>query len=40
MDLRETYSYTRKYDRGAYLRAHTDRPSCEISATVCLRLPS
>tara|TARA_B110000483_G_scaffold155798_1_gene185100 strand:+ start:40 stop:1062 length:1023 start_codon:yes stop_codon:yes gene_type:complete len=36
MDLRETYSYTRKYDRGAYLRAHTDRPSCEISATVCL----
>jgi len=36
MDLCETYSYTRKYDRGAYLRAHTDRPSCEISATICL----
>lgn len=36
MGLRETYSYTRKYDRGAYLRAHTDRPSCEISATICL----
>jgi len=36
MDLRETYSYSRKYERGAYLRAHTDRPSCEISATVCL----
>ena len=36
MDLRETYSYTRKYDRGAYLRAHTDRPSCEISTTICL----
>ena len=35
MDLRETYSYTRKYDRGAYLRAHTDRPSCEISTTIC-----
>ena len=34
--LVETYSFTRKYDRGAYLRAHTDRPSCEISATVCL----
>ena len=36
MGLRETYSYTRKYERGAYLRAHTDRPSCEISATICL----
>jgi len=36
MGLRETYSYSRKYERGAYLRAHTDRPSCEISATICL----
>jgi hypothetical protein len=36
MDLRETYSYTRKYVRGAYLGSHTDRPSCEISATLCL----
>ena len=36
LNLRETYSYTRKYERGAYLRAHTDRPSCEISATICL----
>jgi hypothetical protein len=36
MQLGETYSYTRKYERGAYLRAHTDRPSCEISATICL----
>ena len=34
--LKETYSYTRKYERGAYLKAHTDRPSCEISTTVCL----
>lgn len=34
--LKETYTYTRKYDRGAYLKAHTDRPSCEISATFCL----
>jgi hypothetical protein len=34
--LVETYSFTRKYDRGAYLRAHTDRPSCEISTTICL----
>ncbi len=36
MDLRETYSYTRKYTRGAYLGTHTDRPSCEVSATLCL----
>ena len=34
--LVDTYSYTRKYDRGAFLRAHTDRPSCEISCTICL----
>jgi len=31
-----TYAYTRKYDRGAYLKAHQDRPSCEISTTICL----
>ena len=36
LHLQETYSYTRKYDRGAYLKAHADRPSCEISATICL----
>lgn len=36
IELLETYSFTRKYDRGAYLRAHSDRPSCEISATICL----
>ena len=36
LDLRETYSYTRRYDRGSYLGSHTDRPSCEISATLCL----
>lgn len=34
--LTETYSYTRKYARGAFLKSHTDRPSCEISATICL----
>lgn len=34
--LKETYSYTRKYQRGAYLKAHTDRPSCEVSTTMCL----
>jgi len=32
----ETYSYSRKYTRGSYLRAHADRPSCEVSATICL----
>lgn len=36
MDLQETYSFVRKYERGAYLKAHSDRPSCEISATMCL----
>lgn len=36
MNLVETYSYTRKYHRGAYLGSHTDRPSCEVSATLCL----
>ena len=36
LTLVHTYSYTRKYERGSYLRAHADRPSCEISATLCL----
>ena len=36
LNLQETYSYTRKYQRGAYLKAHADRPSCEVSATICL----
>jgi hypothetical protein len=36
LTLKETYTYTRKYDRGAYLTAHTDRPSCEVSSTICL----
>lgn len=36
LSLKETYSYTRKYERQAYLRSHTDRPSCEISSTLCL----
>ena len=36
MQLIETYSYSRKYTRGSYLRAHADRPSCEVSATICL----
>lgn len=33
INLQETYSYSRKYYRGASLSAHTDRPSCEISVT-------
>ena len=36
MDLGMTYSYSRKYDRGAFLGSHVDRPSCEVSATLCL----
>ena len=33
LNLQETYSYSRKYIRGASLTAHTDRPSCEVSLT-------
>lgn len=36
LHLRETYTYARKYERGAYLKAHIDRISCEVSATYCL----
>ncbi len=36
LELNHTYSYTRRYERGSYLRAHSDRPSCEISGTLCL----
>lgn len=31
-----TYSYARMYKKGEELRPHTDRPSCEISATITL----
>ncbi len=31
-----TYSYFRVYKHGDTLAKHTDRPSCEISATLCL----
>ena len=31
-----TYSYFRVYSRGDVLDKHTDRPSCEISLSVCL----
>lgn len=36
LSLRETYTYSRKYDRGAFLKAHVDRASCEVSTTYCL----
>ncbi len=35
-ELWPTYSYYRVYRRGAVLAPHTDRVSCEISATLCL----
>jgi len=31
-----TYSYLRVYHRGNVLARHTDRPSCEISSSICL----
>ena len=31
-----TYSYFRVYSRGDVLHKHTDRPSCEISLSLCL----
>lgn len=34
--LSPTYSYFRVYKRGDVLERHVDRPSCEISLTVCL----
>jgi hypothetical protein len=33
-----TYSYFRVYKSGDTLAKHTDRPSCEISVTLCLGL--
>ena len=31
-----TYSYHRLYTTGTELKRHSDRPSCEISTTICL----
>ena len=31
-----TYAFWRMYTHGAILEKHTDRPSCEISVTVCI----
>lgn len=36
LKLFPTYSYWRFYTRNAVLEKHSDRPSCEISVTVCL----
>lgn len=35
LNLLPTYSYYRVYRNGHVLHPHKDRPSCEISATVC-----
>jgi len=35
-ELYPTYSYLRIYMKGAELERHTDRPSCEVSATLLL----
>jgi len=35
-DLVPTYTYHRLYTEGTELKRHKDRPSCEISTTVCL----
>ncbi len=36
LELCPTYSYQRIYKQGQELDRHKDRPSCEISATLCL----
>ena len=35
-ELVPTYSYHRLYTTGTELKRHKDRPSCEISTTLCL----
>jgi len=39
IDLVPQYSYTRIYQKGDELKSHTDRPSCQFSATLCLGRP-
>ncbi|HKX10819.1 MAG TPA: hypothetical protein VJN67_21655 [Stellaceae bacterium] len=39
LDLVPTYSYTRVYSQGEILKPHTDRPACEISLTISIRIP-
>lgn len=36
LDVAPSYSYYRIYRNGSELKKHTDRKSCEISATLCL----
>ena len=36
LELVPTYSYHRLYTTGTELKRHKDRPSCEISTTLCL----
>jgi len=36
LKLSPTYSYHRLYTNGTELNRHKDRPSCEISATMCI----
>ena len=36
LELTPTYSFSRVYVPGSQLTKHTDRPSCEISGTLCL----
>ena len=37
IELYPTYSYMRIYYKDAALAKHTDRPSCEYSATLCIQ---
>jgi len=36
LNLMPTYSYWRLYKNGDVLKRHKDRPSCEVSTTLCL----
>ena len=36
LELVPTYSYARAYKKGDILKRHKDRPSCEISTTLCI----
>lgn len=36
LSLYPTYAYYRIYRNGDFLKPHLDRPSCEISASICL----
>lgn len=36
LELLPTYSYGRLYENGQEMKAHTDRPACEISLTIQL----